>query len=253
MSKQKHEKKTFKDQIREKAPKLGLSAEEPLPPVTAPTNTSRQDPVVHLFGMLAGGTSGYIEGQERQGQTQLAGSTSIPSRLMSCTEDQLRALGFELGPKPTGRDADDLFRPALLPKGWKKVPTEHSMWTDIVDEKGFPRGSIFYKAAFYDRSAHMGLSIRLRSVDDYEARDRDGTIACNIEAAMPGRTPNGDRNAKVIHRIEHETKFADHRDARGPDHPFFLACDATRERAKVWLQENFPKYADPAAYWDLDL
>ena len=31
------------------------------------------------------------------------------------------------------------------------------MWSDLLDDKGVKRGSIFYKAAFYDRSAFLRL------------------------------------------------------------------------------------------------
>jgi hypothetical protein len=44
-----------------------------------------------------------------------------------------------------------------LPPGWKVVPTDHSMWSDLVDAKGEKRASIFYKAAFYDRDAFIRI------------------------------------------------------------------------------------------------
>jgi hypothetical protein len=38
------------------------------------------------------------------------------------------------------------------------VNSDHAMWSYLVDELGRERVSIFYKAAFYDRSAHMSLT-----------------------------------------------------------------------------------------------
>jgi hypothetical protein len=65
------------------------------------------------------------------------------------------ALGFTFGdPDPD----DPLFMPATLPGGWKRQATGHSMGSVIVDTLGRERVSIFYKAAFYDRSAHMSLT-----------------------------------------------------------------------------------------------
>jgi hypothetical protein len=52
---------------------------------------------------------------------------------------------------------DPIFCLAELPKGWKKRPTEHSMWSELVDENNVVKAEIFYKAAFYDRSAFMRL------------------------------------------------------------------------------------------------
>ena len=58
-----------------------------------------------------------------------------------------------LGPVPN----DALFQYVTLPEGWHKQPTEHSMWSHLLDDKDRKRASIFYKAAFYDRSAQLHL------------------------------------------------------------------------------------------------
>ena len=50
---------------------------------------------------------------------------------------------------------DDLFTDVKLPQGWRIQPTNHSMWSDLLDEAGVKRAAIFYKAAFYDRSAFI--------------------------------------------------------------------------------------------------
>jgi hypothetical protein len=116
-------------------------------------DTSTRDPLLHLAAAM-GGLSGYIEGMEADGQRQLVNSTMLPTRMNSGTDDDLRALGFELGdPDP----ADPVFRPATLPGGWEKRRTDHSMWSEVVDELGRKRLSIFYKAAFYDRSAFINI------------------------------------------------------------------------------------------------
>ena len=50
---------------------------------------------------------------------------------------------------------DPLFVDAQLPDGWRVEATDHSMWSNLLDDQGMVRGSIFYKAAFYDRDAFM--------------------------------------------------------------------------------------------------
>lgn len=91
---------------------------------------------------------------EAAGQQQLVNSDRLPVD----TDGQDQAfidLGFTFG-EP---DADDpLFRPATLPEGWTRRASDHDMWSYLVDETGTDRVSIFYKAAFYDRRAHMGLT-----------------------------------------------------------------------------------------------
>lgn len=117
-------------------------------------NTAQRDPLMHLMGAL-GGSDSYITGMEAAGQAQLVNSTSLPTKMNSGTDDDLRALGFELGdPDP----ADPMFRPVTLPDGWRKERTDHSMWSKVVDQHGRPRLTVFYKAAFYDRDAFINVN-----------------------------------------------------------------------------------------------
>ena len=110
-------------------------------------NTTDRDPLLHLLGAMSDGTSDYITGMEADGQRQFVGSEQMPSRSPIA---ELEALGFVFGdPDPR----DPLFRPCTLPTGWVKRRTGHDMWSEIVDDKGRKRVSIFYKAAFYDRDA----------------------------------------------------------------------------------------------------
>lgn len=119
-------------------------------------DTSKRDPVVHLLGIMSDGQSNYIEGMEVAGQRQLVASTKFPTDRNRWGDDDSRwlALGFtfsEFDPH------DPMFCDATLPEGWKREGSDHAMWSYIVDERGIRRVGIFYKAAFYDRSAHASL------------------------------------------------------------------------------------------------
>lgn len=104
---------------------------------------------------LSGGPSAAIEGQEAAGQQEMVNSTVIPTEVLHSTEQDLVALGFTLGPTV---DGDPLFREATLPAGWKREGSDHNMWSYIVDPLGRRRCSVFYKAAFYDRKAHISVT-----------------------------------------------------------------------------------------------
>lgn len=121
------------------------------------TTKRMQDPVDQwgfLLDSSVHGTSDTIERQEKTGQSQLVHSDRLPSKLFGPREE-FEALGFQFGDP----DKDDpLFMPATLPEGWEKRATDHSMGSVIVDTLGRERVSIFYKAAFYDRDAHMSLT-----------------------------------------------------------------------------------------------
>lgn len=117
-------------------------------------NTSNRPGELHLLGILSDGNDGYIGGMEAAGQRELVASTSLPSQLMSGSDDDFVKLGFTFGdPDPR----DPLFRPATLPEGWRKQASDHNMWSYVVDQLGRRRVAVFYKAAFYDRRADMRL------------------------------------------------------------------------------------------------
>jgi hypothetical protein len=119
--------------------------------MSTPEDTSQREPLVHLAGALVEGTSAYITGMEADGQRQIVQSDVLPR---DCKDDDaLLALGFTFG-----EATDDLFREATLPAGWSRKASDHDMWSYIVDERGIERVGLFYKAAFYDRSAHMSLT-----------------------------------------------------------------------------------------------
>jgi hypothetical protein len=116
-----------------------------------PENTADRDPIVHLVGAMSEGSEGYILGMEAAGQRQVVASDVMP--LDNRDRDAMVALGFTFG-----EPVDDLFQSATLPEGWSRQGSDHAMWSHIVDERGIERVGIFYKAAFYDRSAHASLT-----------------------------------------------------------------------------------------------
>lgn len=100
-------------------------------------------------------TPGGIELQEAGGQRDFVASETLPVKCNNCKPAALEAMGIVFGDL-----VDDLFVQVQLPEGWKKVPTDHSMWSSLLDERGRKRAAIFYKAAFYDRDAFITISRR---------------------------------------------------------------------------------------------
>lgn len=93
-------------------------------------------------------TPGGIEHHEAEGQQRFVATDKMPLEL-NPDRASFEALGFTFG-----KQLDDIFIEATLPPGWtKRASPNHSMWSYIYDETGKKRVSIFYKAAFYDRSA----------------------------------------------------------------------------------------------------
>lgn len=156
-----------------------------------------------------------IERQEARGQFEFANSDVMPKT--GAGDELLRQLGFQLGEDVKG---DRLFRYAKLPPGWTKRATDHSLWTDLVDGEGRKRGSIFYKAAFYDRDAFYSIKSWLEI----------------------GQGPRGELVVWGGGRILRSCgKMPDGLERR----------DAMRKEAKAWADEKFPGNEDPVAYWNL--
>jgi hypothetical protein len=117
--------------------------------MTAPRNIT--DPLERL---LVAASPGGIEASEAQGQRELVASTVVPTDLLRSTKADYEALGFVFGDVVAG---DPLFQNVTLPSGWTREGSDHAMWSYICDETGRKRVAVFYKAAFYDRKAHMSL------------------------------------------------------------------------------------------------
>ncbi len=120
----------------------------------APRNTAAERPIVHLAEAMTN-PNGFIEAQEAQGQRGLVNSDTLPTNLRGNAREQLEAAGVKFGDVVEG---DSLFQYVELPEGWEKRATSHSMWSELVDETGTVRATIFYKAAFYDRDAFLNLA-----------------------------------------------------------------------------------------------
>ncbi|MFJ2178925.1 hypothetical protein ACIOHE_39285 [Streptomyces sp. NPDC087851] len=155
------------------------------------TSESMKDPANAMAFLAAslfpGGSDAVITGQEAAGQAQVVASDRLPTEYTG-ERAEYEALGFSFG-EP---GADPLFMPAVLPEGWTRQGSDHSMWSYVVDQLGRRRVGIFYKAAWNDRTASMSL----KTVDAY-VRDRayagEDIVTDNVWA-----TPAAVRTAALV-------------------------------------------------------
>jgi hypothetical protein len=196
----------------------------------APINTTkeaRDNPLGMLLGAMVMGSSGAIEHQEATGQRDFVQSTTLPTDIHGDGRKVLEAAGVKFGEVV---DGDPMFQHVELPKGWKKQPTDHSMWNKLVDDKGRERAAIFYKAAFYDRSAHMSVTFRYSLRFDYDRFNKEGIAVSNV---MDGQT--------IVHTTE---------PVAAAGKKSWEVSDASNAAAEAWLKEHFPNWRDAGAYWD---
>ncbi|MFJ2004754.1 hypothetical protein [Streptomyces chartreusis] len=181
------------------------------------------------------GTDAAIGFQERAGQAQLVNSEQLPIDLNGDDRAAFEALGITFGDPTPG---DPLFQPVTLPEGWRREASDHDMWSYVVDQLGRRRIAVFYKAAFYDRSAFM----RLNSVFGYATECvRVGTnIVTDDDWATPAAVAGVLREAaeRAQQQLDKWTSRADERgmddDLRG-----WIADDTkTRDRC-IELANSF--------------
>jgi len=198
----------------------------------APLNTERLAKVTpEMQTWVLGGAPDKILAQESAGQRLFVGSDTLPTDIDRYSDYDAKAILEAAGVKFLGPvEGDPLFQYVELPEDWQKVPTDHSMWSKLVDNKGRERASIFYKAAFYDRGAHMSLSCRYGMAFDYDRFDKESVGVANV-------TDGG----KVVHTTDPIPGNGENR---------YDVCDKANEVAHAWLDKNQPDWRNPGAYWD---
>lgn len=171
---------------------------------------------------LVATTEGGVEAQEAQGQRKLVADQTLPRQMGN--REIYEKWGIEFG-----QAADDIFVFAILPEGWEKKPTEHSMWSDLVDEKGRKRAGIFYKAAFYDRSAKM-TPCRYYSVEVEPEGGHTDDYASDREKTQVGQVFSADGEVVCVRTAATDSQ--------------------AREKCGKWLDSHKPDWEDARAYWD---
>jgi len=197
------------------------------------TTMGRLAIIDNLTGAVPFGDS--IEAMEAAGQKELVNSEQIP---VDCPLKDVAALtkaGVTFGRVEDGEDS--ILRRAVLPDGWKKVPTRHPMWSDLQDEKGRIRANIFYKAAFYDRKAHIRAVPRY--VVDLDLLGTSGKCLARVK----------DKDAVLFETPVFEQE--PYPDPGSPAWGTFKDCmKLANEAASAWLDANYPEWKDISAYWD---
>lgn len=154
--------------------------------------------ITFLDVLVTGDTSGAIERSEKREQQNIVRNQRIPIKSndhivpreirnfgvkdnmeweerfkieaennKKWTKEQYQKMSIEIID-----EYDDLFFNVSLPDGWEVKPTGHSMWNEVIDNKGRKRISFFYKGAFYDRDAFSNFEKRYSysemPFDDYK-------------------------------------------------------------------------------------
>lgn len=183
------------------------------------------------------------------GSRQANAETTMPTRLPTdgieayAPGGAWEALGIVVG--DVDRD-DDMFTFVTLPEGWTIKPSKHSMYTDILDEKGRQRISYFHKVAAYDCKADIrSPNNRYRTMPG-KASSWDPSTAYRetivIDCVLATYNASGEVcDEAIVHSIGRKVESGE---------KSYAVHEEIEAAAKAWLNENFPKNSDPLAYWD---
>lgn len=183
-----------------------------------------------MANFIAASTPGGIERQEAQGQLDMIEACRLPRKIMhgDGLTWELLAQKWGMSFKPSD---DELFHDVVLPAGWKVVATNHSMNSQLVDQLGRERASVFYKAAFYDRKADLRL--RTRYCTQYFSIPEDGGPKSESGYQIIDRGTGA--VIETIGTVKHDD---------------WKAEDDLRAAANKRIAELYPDHQDPFAYWD---
>lgn len=185
-------------------------------------------------------TPGGIEAQEAAGARMVVESMRLPRFESGFRNKDSQPTLERLGIKVLSI-ADDLFYNVELPAGWKQELTGHSMNTIVVDERGRERISVFYKAAFYDRSAHLWLRRRFQ-MHTQPVGGYDGAAYKANWETCPRFGFITDGNTRILETTPvTASEVVKHYD---------LDEKVLYPALKAWLADNYPLFSDEFAYWD---
>ena len=209
-----------------------------------------------------------IENQEKRGQAELVRTQRLPQRLndhnipneiifkdvpkdldykdkhdlmminiKEYTKAQYERMGIRIVDC-----ADDIFYNVVLPDGWEIRATEHTMWNEVLDDKGRKRMTIFYKAAFYDRDAFANLQTRFQ-LDVTHVADPNSDYDVWKASDIQGTVKDGDR---IIYQTARVPACSDYTKES-------KMKDVLWEDLYAFMNEHWPRYKDVHAYWNAEV
>lgn len=200
-----------------------------------------------LYAMEGKSPSIAIENQERREQQKVVRNCRLPKRgnggvpreyrrdTIEFTRKQYEKMGIKII-----EDFDDLLYSVELPDGWKIKPTDHSMWNDVIDDKGRERISFFYKGAFYDRDAFSNFNQRYDySIYPFDNYETDATYEERL--VKPWRLWITDSDKRAY--------FIEERTITTYDEKWKMQAEL-EEIGDKYMNDHYPDWEDINAYWD---
>lgn len=175
----------------------------------------------------------------RRAHVQMQSDQELPNAGAE-TDAILLRLGFSLGgPSPYKKG----FRKAVLPAGWKIKPSDHYMYSWVVDEKGRRRAQIGYKAQDNWVSFHLERRFSPSFTKDDEGESEDDKGSCVVAVIR-------DSDRKEVWRGATVPEVDKKKNPRWFEQP--TALDVASKLAEEKLEKIAPDWKNVEAYWGED-
>jgi hypothetical protein len=179
------------------------------------------------------------ESQEAKGAIEFASSEDkLPRRVHtpSFSGVEGKTLYEELGIAVIKEADDPLFYTIKLPAEWTIMPTEHSMWTEVWDDKNRCRVNVFFKASLHDRKAYALFRCR------YEGR----RFWPPSENELPYYYIEDNATKTIIYSTENIV-YPEH---EGQEMPKYDKQRYQEMICEEWMAQHYPKWKEFSEYWD---
>lgn len=217
-----------------------------------------------LYAMEGESPSKAIENQEKRGQQMVVRNQRLPKRVndsgmweilqngiddsmsyeerreittknnLAYTKQQYEKMGITIVD-----EYDDLFYNVQLPEGWETKATDHSMWNDLLDDKGRKRANFFYKAALYDRDAFINFDTRFHIRVEHIADPKEDYEIWS-KSDFQGQIKDGEAVIFETECVKCTGNYWDDDSIK----------DELRRELVAYMKEYYPEYKDINAYWD---
>jgi hypothetical protein len=157
--------------------------------------------------------------------------------------ETLRRLGFLI------HEEKDGVLHLTPPNGWRLMTPPHSLWTDLVDQDGHKRGSIFSETSYYDRSPRIEITPRF-TVREVYLDDNEKLITGTGEVGYSQWVVHDLQTKSFSYR--HPPSLFVHYASAAP-HITKAALAEKRlatECCIAWLDTAYPDWRKPDAYWE---
>lgn len=177
-------------------------------------------------------------------------NTTLPTKHNEMISGQLKSYLERMGVKFLSPvEGEPMFQHVELPEGWRVETTHEVYHSNLVDNLGRNRASIFCKGAIWDRKAYISPTCRYSCAYDEERHRKEGEVVVHVKdgnTIIHSTTPIACK--LVVDDIPVPcSSWSPSPEAQASTKAIY---DTAYPAAKDWLNGKYPDWENPYAYWE---